>query len=265
MGRPGRPGRGSPQSTPTVDGDLVFALSKAATWSALDVAKGEIHWQKNFPRDLDGNMMSGWGYSESPLVDGDKLVCTPGGEDRDAGGPEQERPATSSGRPRCQSGDGPGYASIVVAEAAASASTSSSWAAASSAWPPRTASSCGATTRVANGTANIPTAIVQGDLRLLLHRLRAGAALLKLVPRGWRHQGQGGLLPQGEQLQNHHGGMVRVGDYIFGGHGHNQGFPICLEMKTGKVAWRAGPAVRAPGRRPWSTPTATSTSATTTA
>jgi hypothetical protein len=42
----------------------------------------------------------------------------------------------------------------------------------------------------------------------------------------------------------HHGGMVLLGDYIFGGHGHNQGHPFCLEMKSGKFAWE--PA-RGPG------------------
>ena len=49
---------------------------------------------------------------------------------------------------------------------------------------------------------------------------------------------------KGNQLQNHHGGMVMLGDYIYGGHGHNQGLPFCLEWKTGKFAW--GPE-RGPG------------------
>ncbi|MCS7047116.1 MAG: polyvinylalcohol dehydrogenase, partial [Gemmataceae bacterium] len=41
----------------------------------------------------------------------------------------------------------------------------------------------------------------------------------------------------GNKLQNHHGGMVMVGDYIYGGHGHNNGMPFCLEWKTGKLRW----------------------------
>src|SRR4029077_12874405 len=45
-------------------------------------------------------------------------------------------------------------------------------------------------------------------------------------------------------FQNHHGGVVLVGDYLYAGHGHNQGFPIFLEFKTGKIAWRQG---RGPG------------------
>jgi outer membrane protein assembly factor BamB len=41
----------------------------------------------------------------------------------------------------------------------------------------------------------------------------------------------------GNKLQNHHGGVVMLGDYIYGGHGHGQGAPFCLEWKTGKFAW----------------------------
>jgi outer membrane protein assembly factor BamB len=46
-------------------------------------------------------------------------------------------------------------------------------------------------------------------------------------------------------FQNHHGGMLRIGDYIYAGKGHNNGFPICLEWKTGKVVWEKG---RGPGK-----------------
>jgi outer membrane protein assembly factor BamB len=42
-----------------------------------------------------------------------------------------------------------------------------------------------------------------------------------------------------DTFQNHHGGFLKVGDYIYGGHNHNKGEPTCLEMKTGKVMWHA--------------------------
>jgi hypothetical protein len=38
-------------------------------------------------------------------------------------------------------------------------------------------------------------------------------------------------------FQNHHGGMVRLGDYIYAGRGHNNGFPVCLDWKKGEVVW----------------------------
>ena len=47
-----------------------------------------------------------------------------------------------------------------------------------------------------------------------------------------------------KEMQNHHGGMILLGDHIYCGHGHNKGFPLCIEMQTGKGAWRGG---RGPG------------------
>jgi prepilin-type processing-associated H-X9-DG protein len=40
-------------------------------------------------------------------------------------------------------------------------------------------------------------------------------------------------------FQNHHGGFVRLGNYIYGGHDHNKGKPTCIEMRTGKIIWQA--------------------------
>ena len=39
------------------------------------------------------------------------------------------------------------------------------------------------------------------------------------------------------EYQNHHGGMVLIGDHIYMGEGHNKGFPICINMRSGRVAW----------------------------
>ncbi len=80
----GKPGGGGgypgPRCTPTVDGDRLYALSQDGELVGLERATGKELWRKNLKRDFGGKMMSGWGYSESPLVDGDLLICTPGGE-----------------------------------------------------------------------------------------------------------------------------------------------------------------------------------------
>lgn len=72
-----------PRSNPTVDGDLVFALGGYGDLVCLKVADGKEVWRKNLETDFGGVMMSDagnhWGYSESPLVDGDVLIVTPGG------------------------------------------------------------------------------------------------------------------------------------------------------------------------------------------
>lgn len=70
-----------PRGTPTLDGNLLFALGGQGDLVALDVTKkGAELWRKNLINDFDGKMMTEWGYSESPLVDGDQVLVTPGGK-----------------------------------------------------------------------------------------------------------------------------------------------------------------------------------------
>jgi len=72
---PQYPGR---RSTPTVDGDRLYCLAFDGELVCLDTS-GKAKWQKNLAKDLDGQV-DFWAYSESVLVDGDWLICTPGGE-----------------------------------------------------------------------------------------------------------------------------------------------------------------------------------------
>ena len=66
-------------STPTVDGNLVYGLGLDGDLVCCDVETGKKIWSKSFANDFGGKMMSSWGFSESPLIDGDQLICTPGG------------------------------------------------------------------------------------------------------------------------------------------------------------------------------------------
>ena len=43
------------------------------------------------------------------------------------------------------------------------------------------------------------------------------------------------------EFENHHGGVVLVGDHIYGGGGRNNGTPVCLDFMTGKIAWKQKP------------------------
>jgi outer membrane protein assembly factor BamB len=69
-----------PRSTPTLDGELLFALDGGGELVCYDVNKRAEVWRKDLVKDFGGEMMTEWGYSESPLVDGDLLICTPGGK-----------------------------------------------------------------------------------------------------------------------------------------------------------------------------------------
>jgi outer membrane protein assembly factor BamB len=69
-----------PRTTPTVDGDRVFALGAMGDFFCLNVADGKVVWQKNFPKDFDAKVNT-WGYSSAPLIDGDNVIAIVGGKD----------------------------------------------------------------------------------------------------------------------------------------------------------------------------------------
>src|SRR5262245_41787726 len=116
-------GGGAPNCTPTVDGDMVYGLSLGGDLACCKAGDGSLVWSKSYERDLGGHMMSSWGYSESVLVDGDKVICTPGGDaallaalDKKTGDViwKTAVPPMALGR---QGQDGAGYASIVISNA----------------------------------------------------------------------------------------------------------------------------------------------------
>ncbi len=72
-----RRGNGS-RGTPTVDGDWLYALASDGTLACLDRATGKKLWEINIVKQFGGEVIH-WGISESPLVDGDRLIVTPGG------------------------------------------------------------------------------------------------------------------------------------------------------------------------------------------
>ena len=69
-----------PGCTPTVDGDKLYVVGLAGNLACLQVADGKVVWQRNMVEDFGGRIPT-WSYRESPLIDGDKLICTPGAQD----------------------------------------------------------------------------------------------------------------------------------------------------------------------------------------
>jgi outer membrane protein assembly factor BamB len=99
--------------------------------------------------------------------------------------------------------------------------------------------------RIANSVANIPTPIVTGDYVFASSGYGAGAVLLKLEKSGEGVTAREIYFLNGGTMQNHHGGLVLHEGFVYSGTGQNKGFPLCVEMSTGKVKW--GP-VRNAGR-----------------
>ncbi|MEI7927194.1 MAG: PQQ-binding-like beta-propeller repeat protein [Verrucomicrobiales bacterium] len=100
---------GGPNATPTIDGDVVYTLSRTGNLFCLSMADGKPKWHKHYQTDFGGKA-PGWGYSASPIVKGDLLYCLPCAKD---GGLFAIQKAT--GEVSWKSGDNtkPGYAAPV--------------------------------------------------------------------------------------------------------------------------------------------------------
>jgi outer membrane protein assembly factor BamB len=239
---------GGPRCTPTVDGDRVYALTARGDLICLEVGTGREVWRKSFGKDFGGFMMSGWGYAESPLVDGERLVCTPGGKKATMVALNKKtgeviwKSAVPLIGPKGK--DGAGYSSIVVSEACGIRQYVQTMGRGTVGISADDGRFLWGYNRIANGTANIPTPIVDGDLVFCTTSYKTGSALLRLTPKSDKGvQASEVYFIEPRDFENHHGGVVLVDGYLYGGHGQNSGFPTCVELKTGKLMWKS----RGPG------------------
>ena len=234
-------GGGGPNCTPTVDADLVFALGRDGDLICAETATGKLVWRKKYSKDFGGKMMSGWGYSESPLVDGDRLICTPGSEKAIIAALNKKTGDTIWTSPMPETGnrgkDGAAYSSIVVSQACGVKQYVQLTGRGIISVSAEDGKPLWTYNKVANGTANIPTPIVKDDLVFCSSGYGTGAALLRIVKDGQGLKAEEVYFLNANKMQNHHGGMIRIGDYIYCGHGHNDGKPLCIDMRTGKAAW----------------------------
>ncbi|TWU21160.1 outer membrane biogenesis protein BamB [Novipirellula galeiformis] len=243
---PPKHGYAGSRTTPTIDGDRLYMVSSDGRIVCLNAKDGSQVWSRDF-KEWNGKMMSGWGFSESPLVDGDRLICTPGGNaglmvaldktnGKDIWACKLAGDDLESGGKKVN--DGAGYSSPVISHGGGvkqyiqlvgrgligvrAADGKLLW----------------QYNRVANTTANIPTPLVDGDHVFTSTGYGTGSALLSLSS-----DGKGGVKAredywlEGRELQNKHGGMTLIDGYIYCGHGNGTGLPICVEMATGKIAW----------------------------
>jgi len=239
-------GGGGPNSTPTVDGEFVYGVSLDGDLACCKVADGALAWAKNYEKDFGGRMMSSWGYSESVLVDGDRLICTPGGDEALLAALDKKtgdviwKTAASSGSLGRRGEDGAGYASIVISSAGGVKQYVTLVGRGVVGVDAATGKLLWSYNGVANGTANIPTPLVAGDYVFCSSGYDTGSALLKL------NRSRSGLDLQevyflaANKMQNHHGGMIEKDGFVYCGTGHNNGFPLCIDSRTGQDAWRAG-------------------------
>jgi len=227
--------------TPTVDNGSVYAIGTSGDLVCVDAGTGNVRWSRNFEKDLGGKN-PGWRYSESPLIDGEKLLCTPGGKEavmvalnKNTGELIWKCSMPDIGR---KGKDEAGYSSIVITEAGGIRQYVQLTNKGLIGVAAKDGRFLWGYNKIANNTANIPTPIVYGNFIFCSTAYNTGSALLELTAAGDGVEAKEVYFLDAKTLQNHHGGLVRIGDYIFGGHDHNKGKPICIEAKTGKVMWQ---------------------------
>ena len=161
--------KGAANGTPTIDPEtgLVYAMSFDGVMVCCDAKTGKVAWKKSFPGEFSGKMESGWGYSESPLIDGDNLVCTPGASKAMVVALKKKSGqlvwAGKAPEGKLRGNDGAGYSSIVISNAAGRKQYVQLVGHGIVSYDAATGELLWNYDRVANTTANIPTPLVNGN------------------------------------------------------------------------------------------------------
>lgn len=219
--------------TPTVDGNLIFATGQWGDLVCLDRASGKVLWRKSLLKGFGGKMMSQWGYSESPLVDGDRLVCCPGGAD---GTMIALNKKTGAVLWRTKDWtDRAAYSSIVIATIAGVRQYVQMTDAHVAGVNPANGKVLWKAPR-AGRTAVIPTPIVEGDQVYVCSGYGIGSNLFKITSAGGAFSAE--QVYAKKVIANHHGGVVKVGDHIVG-FSDTPGW-VWQNMQSGEVTFDAG-------------------------
>jgi outer membrane protein assembly factor BamB len=224
-----RPNFPAARSTPTVVGDRIYALGSDGDLVCLEKETGKPVWALNI-REEFGGVPGSWAYAESPLVDGDLVVCAPSGPE--AGVVAVERASGKvvwkSAVPGCKDA---GYASTVIAENGGIRQYVSFLGHALVGVDAATGKVLWQYDKT-KGQANMPTPVVT-EAGVYSSTNRAPGAMVQLVA------DQSGVKVEevysSKDLPNAIGGFLVVGDHLFG---TSSQYLICANVKTGDILWR---------------------------
>jgi outer membrane protein assembly factor BamB len=220
-----------PRSTPTVDGELTYALGSDGDLVCLETATGKERWRKSLRADFEGKC-GAWAYAESPLIDGDVLVCTPGGAKATLAA-LNKKTGDVVWKAEVPGGDEAAYSSAIVVETGGVKQYVQLVGKGLVGVAAKDGKFLWRNDKLASRTA-CPTPIFHDGC---VFDSTAGPGvgsceLLRLVP-----EGQGVSVKEvyaNKNLANHHGGVVLVGESLFGTNNTNL---LCLDFKTGEVKW----------------------------
>lgn len=217
------------RSTPTVDGDLIYALGSDGDLACLETKTGKIRWQKNL-RKVFGGEPGEWAYSESPLVDGDVVVATPGGAQATLVALNKKTGALVW-KSAVPGGDAAGYASAIVVQVAGKKQYVQFLSKGLVGVDAKTGQFLWRYAEVAKGPAQMWTPIARGEL-VYAGANGVGGGLVRL-----KDDGTAEPVYFERGLPNGIGGGVLVGDHLYGTEAGQK--LVALDFATGKVKWQA--------------------------
>jgi outer membrane protein assembly factor BamB len=222
-----------PRSSPTVDSGKVYGLSGKGDLICVNAADGKEVWRASMTKL--GGKVPGWGYCESPLVDGDLVVCTPGGNQGTMAAFNK-----NTGELVWQSAewtDNAQYPSIVAVDHNGARQyiqlTMNSFAGVNAKdgkvlWK----------SEFPGKTAVIPTPIFSKGQVFVVAGYGVGCKSVKIGPNNQVEE-----LYANQNMVNHHGGVILVGEHIYGYSDTGKAW-TCLELKSGKVQWAEKQALK---------------------
>lgn len=216
------------RSTPTVDGDRVYGLASDGTLACLGT-DGKPRWSKSLTKEFGGEV-GVWAYSESVLVDGDVLVCTPGGK---AATLLALNKATGEVVWKCPvpGGDVADYASPMPVDAGGVRQYVQFLRGGVVGVEAKTGKFLWRYAKSADRGANILTPVVVGN-KVFTSGSRSGGGLVELTVSGAEVTAREVYFEKA--LAASIGGAVKVGDHLYGA---TQNGVFCAEWATGKVQW----------------------------
>lgn len=231
MGPMGGNDRGDgPRGTPTVAGDLLYALSEEGLLVCHEAGSGKAVWRKHILKDYGGRNPN-WLLSESPLLEEGKLLVTPGGS---GAGVVALDPASGREIWRARElSDNAHYSSLIAGEHEGVKYVTTMTAQAGVGVRLSDGKLLWKYERACNNVANCTTPVIEGNKVFYTSAYGTGGGVVEL-------SAAGGALTAKEvwfnrEMMNHHGGVVAVNGYLYG---FSNAILTCQEMATGRVAWK---------------------------
>lgn len=236
VGAVGNPDQDPPyakaRSTPTVDGEFLYALGSDGDLACLDTRNGKIRWQKSLRKEFAGQPHE-WAYAESPLVDGAVVVVTPGGAQATIVALNKKTGAVVW-KSAVPGADPAGYASAIVVQGGGRKQYVQFLSKGMVGVDAKTGEFLWRFKEVVKGPAQAFTPVARGAY-VYGGALSIGGGLVRLKPDNGGVAAEQVYFERG--LPNGFGGAVLVGDYLYGTQISGRGL-VAVEFTTGKIRWK---------------------------